>query len=93
MEGRTTKACLIEYLSFARYFVVISFIVAGTIPPMAHLLLSLPNGRHAIVGCPSDQNPEEVAEGHGARIYDYCDSKEEAERRLAKDPNGRAFWC
>jgi hypothetical protein len=59
---------------------------------MAYLLLSRDNGTRPIVECPRGEDPEEVAKKHGAKIYDICPSKEEAERRLVKDPTGKADW-
>lgn len=56
---------------------------------MSCLLLSLPDGTRRIVECPSGEDPEEVAEKHGTTIYEFCSSREEAERRLAKDPTGK----
>ena len=59
---------------------------------MPYLLISLANGTRQIVEHPAGKDAEEVANEHGAKIYDFCHSKEEAERRLAKDPTGKADW-
>jgi hypothetical protein len=64
----------------------------GTTLMPAYLLLSSPDGSRPIVECPPGENPDEVAKNHGATIYEYCQSREEAEQRRAKDPNGKAFW-
>lgn len=58
----------------------------------AYLLLSPPDGSRPIVECPSGESPDEVAKNHGATIYEYCQSRKEAEQRLAKDPNGKVLW-
>ena len=55
---------------------------------MRVLLLSLPNGTRKIVDLPSGSDPDIIAEGHGASIFEMCDSRKEAESRIAKDPNG-----
>lgn len=59
---------------------------------MSYLLLSLSDGTRRIVECPSGENPQEVSEKHGTKIYEFCSSREEAERRLAKDPTGKIDW-
>ncbi|HEV8041375.1 MAG TPA: hypothetical protein VGP62_21045 [Bryobacteraceae bacterium] len=59
---------------------------------MSHLLLSCEDGSRLIVECPPDSDPETLAQQNGARIYEPCDSLEDAERRLSKDPNGKPFW-
>ena len=59
---------------------------------MSCLLLSLADGTRRIVECPPGEDPEEVAQKHGTTIYEFCSFLEDAERRLAKDPNGKAVW-
>jgi hypothetical protein len=45
-----------------------------------------------MVECPPGSDMEAFAQQHGAKIYEFCASREEAERRLRKDPNGKATW-
>jgi len=56
------------------------------------LLLSCENGQREIVEYPLGSDIDALAQQHGARIYDFCASKADAERRLAKNPNGKPFW-
>ncbi len=55
----------------------------------ACLLLSCEDGSRKIVECPTGADPEDIAERNGAKIYEFCESSEEAERRLSNDPNGK----
>ena len=57
------------------------------------LILSCEDGTRKIIECPPGADPETLAQQHGTKIYDLCDSKEEAERRMTKDPNGKPVWC
>jgi hypothetical protein len=59
---------------------------------MSFLLLSCEDGSRKIIECPPGSDLEALAQQHGAKIYDLCDSQEEAERRLGKDPNGKPIW-
>jgi len=59
---------------------------------MSYLLLSPIDGSRPIVDCPAGEDPDEVAKKHGATNYISCQSKEEAERLLAKEINGKADW-
>ena len=56
------------------------------------LLLTLPDGTRKIVSLPHGNHPEQVAERHGASLFDLCSSPEEAQRRLSRDPNGKVIW-
>jgi hypothetical protein len=58
-------------------------------PKMA-LILSCEDGSRRIVDVPVGSKPEDIAEKNGSRLFDLCDSRDEAIRRLANDPNGRA---
>jgi hypothetical protein len=58
----------------------------------AVLLLSLPNGTKNIVPCPNGADPEDVATGFGAAIYEYFESEDQAKLSLDRDPTRKANW-
>lgn len=50
-----------------------------------------PDKKPQIHPVPEGASPESVAEQHGLHgsIWEYCESEAEAERRIARDPNGK----
>ena len=58
----------------------------------AVLLTSLPGEPPKIVPCPNGADPEEIARGFGATIYQYFESEDQAKLSLIRDPTRRADW-
>lgn len=56
-----------------------------------YLLLPCEDGTRPIIECPSGSDPEQLAQRHGATVFEPCDSLEEAHYRLSKDPNGKVI--
>jgi hypothetical protein len=42
-----------------------------------------------IFDVPEGESPDAVARKHGLTNFGYCESREEAQRRMAKDRNGK----
>jgi hypothetical protein len=49
-------------------------------------------GNRISTTCLKEPPPADVADHHQITIYEYSENRREAERRIAKDLNGKVEW-